>query len=182
MVSHPFNKKLTLYKYTLVLSFVFRVDIFSRILNNVHLLSTRIPRNSASDSRREICFWPIFFCSPLGETIEAQKHDEVSMLFSDIVGFTSICSTASPLTVIDMLQDLYTKFDAFCGFLDIYKVSFLRLLVNIRRASNDDGWSRWQRENLFLKHSSYFFIIWLKSVNNWLNSGNKLTQCCHVYR
>ena len=83
-----------------------------------------------------------FFCSPLGETIEAQKHDEVSMLFSDIVGFTSICSTASPLTVIDMLQDLYTKFDAFCGFLDIYKVSFLRLLVNIRRASNDDGWSR----------------------------------------
>ncbi|CAL4073771.1 unnamed protein product, partial [Meganyctiphanes norvegica] len=58
----------------------------------------------------------------LGEVIEAQKHEEVTMLFSDIVGFTSICSTATPLMVINMLQTLYTKFDETCGQLDIYKV------------------------------------------------------------
>ncbi|KAK4306785.1 hypothetical protein Pmani_021408 [Petrolisthes manimaculis] len=58
----------------------------------------------------------------LGEVIQAQKHDEVTMLFSDIVGFTSICSTATPLMVINMLQSLYTQFDAFCGHLDVYKV------------------------------------------------------------
>ncbi|XP_069994942.1 head-specific guanylate cyclase isoform X2 [Penaeus vannamei] len=58
----------------------------------------------------------------IGETIQAQKHDEVTMLFSDIVGFTSICSTATPLMVINMLQSLYTQFDAFCGQLDVYKV------------------------------------------------------------
>ncbi|KAK8720400.1 hypothetical protein OTU49_013346, partial [Cherax quadricarinatus] len=58
----------------------------------------------------------------LGEVLEAQKHDEVTMLFSDIVGFTSICSTATPLMVINMLQNLYTQFDAFCGQLDVYKV------------------------------------------------------------
>lgn len=57
-----------------------------------------------------------------GEVIQAQKHDEVTMLFSDIVGFTSICSTATPLMVINMLQSLYTQFDAFCGHLDVYKV------------------------------------------------------------
>ncbi|CAH0560351.1 unnamed protein product, partial [Brassicogethes aeneus] len=32
----------------------------------------------------------------LGETIEAKTHEDVTMLFSDIVGFTSICSTATP--------------------------------------------------------------------------------------
>ncbi|KAF2360650.1 Heme-NO binding [Trinorchestia longiramus] len=57
----------------------------------------------------------------LGEVIDAQKHDAVTMLFSDIVGFTSICSTATPFMVISMLQDLYTKFDVFCGQLDVYK-------------------------------------------------------------
>ena len=45
------------------------------------------------------------------------------MLFSDIVGFTSICSTATPFEVITMLQNLYTKFDAMCGKVDVYKVS-----------------------------------------------------------
>ena len=59
-----------------------------------------------------------------GEVIDAQKHENVTMLFSDIVGFTSICSTATPFMVITMLQDLYTKFDTYCGQLDVYKVGY----------------------------------------------------------
>ncbi|XP_024085223.1 head-specific guanylate cyclase [Cimex lectularius] len=58
----------------------------------------------------------------LGESIEAKTHDNVTMLFSDIVGFTSICSTATPFMVINMLQCLYNQFDIFCGKLDVYKV------------------------------------------------------------
>ncbi|KOB72703.1 Soluble guanylyl cyclase alpha-1 subunit [Operophtera brumata] len=53
----------------------------------------------------------------LGEKIEAKSHDDVTMLFSDIVGFTSICATATPMMVIDMLEDLYsveTIGDAYC--------------------------------------------------------------------
>ncbi|XP_071124790.1 guanylate cyclase soluble subunit alpha-1-like [Mytilus edulis] len=57
-----------------------------------------------------------------GETIEPMKIDEVTMLFSDIVGFTAICSSCTPLTVINMLNSLYTQFDHFCGDLDVYKV------------------------------------------------------------
>ncbi|KAK6626330.1 Head-specific guanylate cyclase [Polyplax serrata] len=58
----------------------------------------------------------------LGETIDAKAHDNVTILFSDIVGFTSICSTTTPFTVINMLEDLYSQFDEFCGQLDVYKV------------------------------------------------------------
>jgi hypothetical protein len=46
----------------------------------------------------------------------------VTMLFSDLVGFTAICSTATPMEIISLLQSLYTQFDVLCGDLDIYKV------------------------------------------------------------
>ncbi|KAG5889196.1 hypothetical protein JTB14_000621 [Gonioctena quinquepunctata] len=58
----------------------------------------------------------------LGEAIEAKTHDDVTMLFSDIVGFTSICCTATPMMVINMLENLYNQFDVFCGQIDVYKV------------------------------------------------------------
>ena len=57
-----------------------------------------------------------------GQSIEAQNHDNVTMLFSDLVGFTAMCATATPMDVISLLQSLYTQFDVFCGQLDIYKV------------------------------------------------------------
>ncbi|XP_014204807.1 head-specific guanylate cyclase [Copidosoma floridanum] len=58
----------------------------------------------------------------LGESIEAKNYADVTMLFSDIVGFTAICSTATPMMVINMLQNLYQQFDVYCGQLDVYKV------------------------------------------------------------
>ena len=57
------------------------------------------------------------------------KIDEVTMLFSDIVGFTAICSSCTPLMVINMLNSLYTQFDYFCGELDVYKVSLSPLMA-----------------------------------------------------
>ncbi|EEC13610.1 adenylate and guanylate cyclase, putative [Ixodes scapularis] len=42
----------------------------------------------------------------LGESVEAQQHDQVTLLFSDIVGFTAICSTATPM-MIETVGDAY---------------------------------------------------------------------------
>ncbi|XP_034745671.1 guanylate cyclase soluble subunit alpha-1 [Etheostoma cragini] len=57
-----------------------------------------------------------------GQTVQAKKFDQVTMLFSDIVGFTAVCSRCTPMQVITMLSELYTRFDHECGELDIYKV------------------------------------------------------------
>ncbi|CAG5125457.1 unnamed protein product, partial [Candidula unifasciata] len=57
-----------------------------------------------------------------GETVEPMTVDDVTMLFSDIVGFTAICSTATPMQVVDMLNSLYTYFDLYCVDIDVYKI------------------------------------------------------------
>ncbi|XP_038938055.2 guanylate cyclase soluble subunit alpha-2 isoform X2 [Rattus norvegicus] len=56
------------------------------------------------------------------QQVQARKFDDVTMLFSDIVGFTAICAQCTPMQVISMLNELYTRFDHQCGFLDIYKM------------------------------------------------------------
>uniref|UniRef100_A0A1I8N3V3 guanylate cyclase n=1 Tax=Musca domestica TaxID=7370 RepID=A0A1I8N3V3_MUSDO len=58
----------------------------------------------------------------LGASIDAKTYPDVTILFSDIVGFTSICSRATPFMVINMLESLYKDFDEFCDMFDVYKV------------------------------------------------------------
>nr|XP_014090710.2 head-specific guanylate cyclase [Bactrocera oleae] len=58
----------------------------------------------------------------LGASIDAKTYPDVTILFSDIVGFTSICSRATPFMVISMLESLYKDFDEFCDLFDVYKV------------------------------------------------------------
>ncbi|XP_030643797.1 guanylate cyclase soluble subunit alpha-1 [Chanos chanos] len=57
-----------------------------------------------------------------GLPVQAKKFDDVTVLFSDIVGFTAICSRCTPMQVVTMLNELYTRFDRHCGDLDVYKV------------------------------------------------------------
>ncbi|CAM1324864.1 Uncharacterised protein g8817 [Pycnogonum litorale] len=51
-----------------------------------------------------------------------QYFDSVTILFSDVVGFTSICSRISPMEVVSMLNAMYSIFDQLTERHKVYKV------------------------------------------------------------
>ena len=63
------------------------------------LLYQMLPRGVADKLRRE-------------ERVDAVEYDDITILFSDIVGFSTIASRCSARAVCDMLNELYIRFDA----------------------------------------------------------------------
>ncbi|XP_071951091.1 guanylate cyclase soluble subunit beta-2-like isoform X2 [Antedon mediterranea] len=73
------------------------------------LLHSMLPRQVAEQLRE-------------GKKVEAGEYDMVTLLFSDIVSFTNICSKCRPIDIVNMLNALYTRFDRLTSVHDVYKV------------------------------------------------------------
>ncbi|GFN88936.1 guanylate cyclase soluble subunit beta-2-like, partial [Plakobranchus ocellatus] len=57
-----------------------------------------------------------------GRKVEAEKFDQVTVLFSDIVTFTNIAAACSPMDIVNMLNEMYQRFDELTSQHKVYKV------------------------------------------------------------
>jgi adenylate cyclase len=57
-----------------------------------------------------------------GETLIADRHESVSVLFGDIVGFTTISARLAPAVLIQELNELFSGFDAICERTGVEKI------------------------------------------------------------
>ncbi|KAM8927604.1 uncharacterized protein RCH25_007835 [Pelodytes ibericus] len=73
------------------------------------LLHQMLPKTVAKQLRKQ-------------KQVEAESYDQVTIFFSDIVGFTSISASCTPLQVVEMLNSLYICFDTRIESYNVYKV------------------------------------------------------------
>jgi guanylate cyclase soluble subunit beta len=59
----------------------------------------------------------------------AMDYSSVTILFSDIKGFTTICNSVKPIEVVGLLNSLYTLFDFQSEKYRVYKVGHLSLVI-----------------------------------------------------
>lgn len=73
------------------------------------LLESLLPKHAAEGLRK-------------GETVQPRIHHNVTMFFSDIVGFTNICKRVDPREVVDMLNRLYMLMDYLAKKFNLFKI------------------------------------------------------------
>ncbi|XP_075890888.1 guanylyl cyclase C [Nelusetta ayraudi] len=102
-----------------------RLQMYSRNLE--HLVEERTALYKAERDRADclnFMLLPRPVVKSLKETgmVEPELYDEVTVYFSDIVGFTTLCQYSTPMEVVDMLNDIYKGFDGIVDHHDVYKV------------------------------------------------------------
>lgn len=104
------------------------LDIRLRLMDGASVMSYDMLTTPKNDSSRTDALLEQLFPSHIaqalkeGRKVEPESHDEVTIVFSDIVGYTDISSKLSATKVSDLLDRLYNEFDHLSERLEVFKV------------------------------------------------------------
>jgi class 3 adenylate cyclase len=127
------------------------------ISNTDKLLKQMMPSHVVKNLKRDIAL--------------TDKYYEVTILFSDIVGFTNWSSQRTPIEVVSMLSKLFTLFDHCCVDNDVYKVHTIGDAYVILGFSGADaeGQRDYYKEAQNILNMAYNMISTIKKVNKKKN-------------
>ena len=102
------------------------VEKLEHTTNNLRKLQNRLfeDKQRTDDLLHEILPKKVAARLRLNKPVPAERYKIVTILFSDIVGFTALCSDEKvvPMDIVRLLNKLYTYFDMMSGIHDVYKV------------------------------------------------------------
>jgi adenylate cyclase len=96
-------------------------DTNARMLDRV-VAELEVERARSRDLLLNILPQPIIDRLEAGERLIADRFDDVTIVFSDFVGFTEITSRLPVATVVSSLNQMFSAFDAACSELGIEKI------------------------------------------------------------
>jgi hypothetical protein len=110
-----------------------------RDLSNELLLMNMLPKSIAARLQAKE--------SPIND-----GHENVSILFADICGFTALSSKLTPFEVVSFLNDIFNIFDEVCACVPVYTVTMRLLILHYGELS-----------------FNYFFLRCVESVSTFPN-------------
>jgi adenylate cyclase len=96
-------------------------DTNARLLERIRG-ELEIERRRSHDLLRNVLPQTVIDRLGAGETTIADRHEDVAVVFSDLVGFTEISSRLPVATVVSALNGMFSAFDAACERLGVEKI------------------------------------------------------------